>query len=412
MKKIKFLTLALVSLLALNVKATDGYYFLGFGTISKGMGGTGVAYYKTSLIGNNPAGRAYLGKQYNVSAIFLFPNTSYNVTGTPSGIANTLPLAPGKVSSDIKTLFIPNMGANWQLNDKSAFGVSVYGNGIAGKYPTQTYWDTSSETTDIKFYQVYIDPSYSYKLGEKHSIGVSAMLMCQLFEINGLNSFAGLSSSPENLSGNGTEAAFGIGAKIGYLGELFNGFHVGATYQTRTYASKFDKYSGLLAEQGSMDAPSTWTIGLNYVLSDNWKILFDVQQINYSSIKSLGNSFAGATGLLGDDGGAGFGWEDMTVFKFGTEYNLNEGLTLRAGYAMGEEPVRDTEVLFNIMAPLVNNQHFTLGATKQVGSKSNAVNLAVTYAPSNALKGINPLDPAQQIELDLELFELELSYTF
>ena len=64
------------------------------------------------------------------------------------------------------------------------------------------------------------------------------------------------------------------------------------------------------------------------------------------------------------------------------------------------------------MAPLVNNQHFTLGVTKQVGSKSNAVNLAVTYAPSNALKGINPLDPAQQIELDLELFELELSYTF
>lgn len=349
-------------------------------------------------------------QQMVIISLDLFPTTSYKVSA-PSGAAGTLPLAPGKIESDVKILFIPNLGANWQLNDKSAFGVSVHGNGLSCEYPTQTFGDASSKTTNITYYQVYIDPTYSYKINEKHSFGISAMIVSQLFEINGLNSFSALSSSPENVSGNGSDLSIGIGAKIGYLGELFEGFHLGATYQTRAFTSEFDNYKGLLAEQGSMDAPSTWTIGVNYAITDNWRALFDVQQINYSEIKSLSNPFA-STGALGADNGAGFGWEDMTVFKFGTEYQLNESLALRAGYAFTEEPVRDSEVYFNIMAPMVNNQHFTLGATKQVGNKDNALNLAVTYAPSNALTGINPMDPGQQIELDLELFELELSFTF
>ncbi|MCG8582578.1 MAG: outer membrane protein transport protein [Bacteroidales bacterium] len=411
MNKLRLLTIVLISALSISAAATNGYYFIGFGTLSKGMGGTGVAYYKTSLIGNNPAGRSFLGKQFNVSGTFLFPTASYNVMGNPSGIDGTLPLAPGKVESDVKLLFIPNFGANWQINEKSAFGMSMHCNGLSAEYPAQTYWDLSSETTDITYYQVYIDPSYSYKINEKHSIGFSAMIVSQLFEINGLNSFAGLSSSPENVSGNGSDLSFGIGAKIGYLGELFDGFYLGATYQTRAYSSKFDKYEGLLAEQGSMDAPSTWTVGLNYEITDKWRVLFDVQQINYSGIKSLSNKFA-STGALGADNGPGFGWEDVTVFKFGSEFEINEGLALRAGYAFGEEPVRESEVFFNIMAPMVNNQHFTLGATKAVGSKGNAVNLALSYAPSNALTGASPMDPTQEIELDLELFELELSFTF
>ncbi|WP_430817322.1 OmpP1/FadL family transporter [Carboxylicivirga sp. RSCT41] len=411
MNKLRLLTLVFISALTLSVAATNGYYFIGFGTLSKGMGGTGVAYYKTSLIGNNPAGRVHLGKQFNVSGTLLFPTTSYNVIGNPSGIDGTLPLAPGKVESDIKLLFIPNLGANWQLNEKSAFGVSVYGNGLSCEYPTQTYWDPSSETTDITYYQIYIDPSYSYKINEKHSIGFSAMILSQMFEINGMNTFAALSSSPENVSGNGADLSFGIGAKIGYLGELFDGFYLGATYQTRAYSSKLDKYEGLLAEQGSMDAPSTWTIGINYEISDKWRALFDVQQINYSEVKSLSNKFL-SQGALGADNGPGFGWEDMTVFKFGTEYQVNEGLALRAGYAFGEEPVRESEVFFNIMAPMVHNQHFTIGATKGVGNNGNAINMALTYAPSNSMKAASPMDPAQQIELDLELFELELSFTF
>ncbi len=411
MKKIKLLILVLLSAFTLSTQANDGYYMLGFGSISKGMGGTGVAYYKTSLIGNNPAGRAYLGKQFNISTTFLFPTLHYTVTGAPSGGDGTLPLAPGKVGSDVKLIFIPNFGANWQINEKSAFGISAYGNGIAGEYPTQTYWDPTSKTTDIQYYQAYVDPSYSYKINEKHSIGVSAMLMLQLFEVNGLYTFNSLSSDPENVSGNGMDTGFGFGAKIGYLGEIVNGLHIGATYQTRTYASEFKKYAGLLAEQGNLDAPSTWTVGLNYEISDKWKVLFDVQQINYSEVKSLGNGFASA-GALGSDNGPGFGWEDMTVFKFGTEYDINEDITLRGGYAFGEEPVRESEVFFNIMAPLVSNQHITLGATKKIGEKSNAINLALSYAPNNTVSGMNPMDPVQKIDLDLEIFELELSFTF
>ncbi len=421
----------------ISLKAIDGYFMLGYGTVSKGMAGTGVAYYRTSIIGNNPAGRVFLGNQYSVSANLLFPSTTYTISGTPSGIQGTIPFGTGSVDSDTKVLFVPNLGANWQISEKSAFGISLYGCGIATDYPMQTFFvpnisDPNIKNTGVNFQQMFLDPTYSLKIGDKHAIGLSAMIMYQRFKAEGLSTFGnlGLSTNPSKLSNNGFDSSFGFGFKIGYLGEIIDGLHVGATYQSKTSASEFKEYEGLFAEKGDFDAPANWTIGAMYELTDDFKLLVDIQQIYFSDIKSLGNDitpllvtaasfdpnqgYTNTNGLLGKNTGAGFGWEDMTIVKIGVEYKTGETLTLRGGYAFGEEPIRESEVLFNILAPVVNNQHITLGATQTFGGegKTKDLNLALVYAPKNSVKGPSPLDPAQNVELELGVFELELSLTF
>jgi long-chain fatty acid transport protein len=68
-------------------------------------------------------------------------------------------------------------------------------------------------------------------------------------------------------------------------------------------------------------------------------------------------------------------------------------------------------MIFNILAPGVMEHHFTFGFTKKLDSGSQ-VSLAAMYAPENDVSGPNSLDTSQTIELSMEQFELELSYTW
>jgi long-chain fatty acid transport protein len=116
---------------------------------------------------------------------------------------------------------------------------------------------------------------------------------------------------------------------------------------------------------------------------------------------------------LGAEGGAGFGWHDMTVYKAGFQYVANRDWTLRAGYSYGRQPIRDNEVLINILAPGVMEHHLTAGVTRAI-RKSQAIHLAIVRALSASVSGPNNLDvPDQQsIELRMDQWELELGYSF
>ena len=78
------------------------------------------------------------------------------------------------------------------------------------------------------------------------------------------------------------------------------------------------------------------------------------------------------------------------------------------GYSNGDQPIPDSEVLFNILAPAVIEEHFTAGFSKALDSAS-AVHFAAMYAPSNTVSGRNTFDPNQVIELEMDQYELTLT---
>jgi long-chain fatty acid transport protein len=111
------------------------------------------------------------------------------------------------------------------------------------------------------------------------------------------------------------------------------------------------------------------------------------------------------------DGAMGFGWEDMNVIKFGAEIGLSESFILRAGYSYGKQPIPETEMLFNIVAPAVTENHITAGFTKMFGN-SNELNFSFMYAPTGSVEGMNAFDPAQTIKLEMSQLEFEIGFSF
>jgi long-chain fatty acid transport protein len=120
----------------------------------------------------------------------------------------------------------------------------------------------------------------------------------------------------------------------------------------------------------------------------------DYQRINYSKVKSVGNpsslllNCAGGdvSACLGGSNGAGFGWQDVEVWKLGVEYRYNDQLTLRGGYNHSDNPIQAKDVTINILAPGVVQDHVTLGLTYtfQGGGELTA---AYMHAFQNSVSG-------------------------
>jgi long-chain fatty acid transport protein len=178
---------------------------------------------------------------------------------------------------------------------------------------------------------------------------------------------------------------------------------------------RLERYKGLFAESGGFDVPSSWVVGVAVKATTNLDLLADVQQVRYSEVRSTGNKLMPNLMLapLGSDTGAGFGWQDMTTYKLGVQQRVQPGWTWRAGYSYGRQPIPSTEVLFNILAPGVEEHHATFGLSKTVG-RDKTLSLAVTRAFSNTVTGPNPLDVPgrQQIGLEMSQWDVQIGYAF
>ncbi len=405
---------AMFSLVA-SAYATNGYFAHGYSIKNKALAGAGVALPLDALTATtNPAGMVFVGNRVDAGLTLFMPSRKYTVKGTPSGLPGTFGLTPGTVKSDSGMFVIPSVGVNRMLNENSSAGVSIYGNGgMNTDYDTNTFY--GSTPTGIDLMQLFITPTYSVKLTPKHAVGISVILAYQSFEASGLQAFGGFSADPTKLTNNGHDDSYGYGARIGYLGEVLPDLYLGASYQTKILMSKLDKYAGLFAEQGDFDIPSNWTVGLGYKVNPAVTLLLDVQRINYSDVNSVSNPFTPniQTSRLGNDNGAGFGWKDMTVYKFGLQWQSSRDWTWRAGYSIGDQPIPDSEVLFNILAPGVIKQHATLGFTRAFDN-NRELSASLMRAFSNSISGPNPLEvPGQQdIELEMNQWELSVGYSW
>lgn len=407
--------LSLSILISSSVQATNGYFSHGYGTHYKGLAGAGAAMYLNALgVATNPAGMAFLGSRVDLGFAFFNPNRQYSVIGLPSGYPGTFGLQAGTVESDSRLFVIPSLGINFSVPGGHALSFSAYGNGgMNTDYPASVFY--GSRPTGVDLTQLFLAFTYAYQFVPKHALGVSGIVSYQFFEASGLEAFTRFSASPSQLTNNGHATSSGMGVRVGYLGEILPMLSVGASYQSKISMDPFRDYAGLFAEQGDFDIPSSWTVGVAVKPFNGFTVAADVQSIRYSEVKSVGNPLLPnlMQAPLGADGGAGFGWQDMTVYKLGMQWAMTPQFTLRGGYSFGEQPIPESEVLFNILAPGVIEQHATAGITARLSSRLE-VNAAFMYAFSNRVTGKNPLEAPlppgpQQIELKMNEFEGDFS---
>ena len=435
----KQMSLALASMLVLAIlcwsapaRATNGYFSHGFGIKYKAMAGAGVAVALGPIAAaTNPGALVFARNSYDVSLSIFIPNRQYTIVGSPTenpdldgdGQPDLFGLAPGTHSSDSQIFYIPSLAASWTLNDDETMflGLAVFGNGgMNTDYPTATFDPAgmfeNTEPTGVDLSQLFIAPAFAYLPGENHGIGISPLLAWQRFEANGLAAFGdmGYSNAPEKLTNNKHDSGFGAGLRVGYLGQLLDFLSFGASYQTKIEMAEFSEYAGLFAEQGSFDIPANWTAGIMMGFT-GMGIAIDLQQVYYSDVASIANPLLPnlQEAQLGDSAGAGFGWQDVTTLKIGAWYMTNAGWMFRAGYSQSDQPIPESEVLFNILAPGVIERHLTFGISKPVGDDKE-LSFSVTRALSNSVSGPNPLElPGQQtIELEMDQWEFGFGLSF
>ena len=145
--------------------------------------------------------------------------------------------------------------------------------------------------------------------------------------------------------------------RVGWIGQINDMVSLGAYYSSKTWMQEFDDYKGLFAEEGDFDIPENFGIGIAIKATPDLVIAADIMRINYSKVDSIANGIGNfyscpalaGTGYppnsycLGGSNGPGFGWEDMTVFKLGVQYRINEEWTVRAGWNYAEQPIPESE---------------------------------------------------------------------
>ena len=109
---------------------------------------------------------------------------------------------------------------------------------------------------------------------------------------------AGVGSAAANkgLTNQGYDSAWGTGLRVGWQGKLSENVSVGAAYSTKIYMAEFDKYDKLFAEEGDFDIPANWSIGIAGKISPKVTLSADIQQIQYSDVKSIANTGPSLTG--------------------------------------------------------------------------------------------------------------------
>lgn len=406
MKKRRVIAAALIAggFVSPMAHATDGYFSHGYGMKAKGRGGAATAMADDTFGGaNNPASMVWVGERVDFGVDLFSPQRS----ATRQGAAGGGGLYNGTADSGSTEFLIPEFGYNRMVNPSLSLGVTVYGNGGMNT-------DYNSQVTGAPFaacgaananllygcgrlgvdlMQLIVAPTASYKVNENNSVGISPLLGYQRFKEDGLQAFAGISSSPGNLYNKGYDSSRGYGVRIGWQGKLSSTVTLGAAYASKMKMSNFDKYKGLFAEQGSFDIPENYSIGIAIKANPLTTVAVDAERINYSKVRSIANGvtnsmLAPPANPLGSAGGSGFHWADQTVLKLGVEHEYDAKWTVRGGFNYGRSPIGNgiNDVTFNIIAPGVVEKHLTLGATYKT-STGGELTFAYMHAFKNSVTG-------------------------
>ncbi len=397
--------------------ATDGYFMDGYGANQTALAGAGVAYSTDAMaIALNPAGLTHVDDQVVLGVSVFDPFRSYDAgpLTVPQQLGFAPGVLPGSHSSNNDIFLIPNFAWTHRLGDDTVLGVGLYGNGgMNTTYPVAVFPGLGHSPTGVDLNQAFMSVSLSQRITPQLSVGVAPILAMQTFKATGLGDFGGFSTSPGNLTDNGYGFSYGGGVRAGIEYDFSPALRLAVAGSSRIYMTDFDVYSGLFAQHGAFDIPATITAGLSYDVRPNVTVMLDYKRIFYSGVASIGDP---STNLLlgiplGAANGPGFGWSDINVYKLGVEWRYDPRWTFRAGYSYNDQPISSRDVMFNILAPGVVQNHIT-GGFKYAYSEKIDLEFAAMYAPETTVKGLDIAGTGQPISISMYQVETTLGLVY
>lgn len=371
--------------------ATDGYQLTGIGQYAVGMGGAVVAAPDDPLSAaiSNPAGLALLTPQAAFSAEIFNPTRKTN-------------MGFGEIGSHTNIYGVPAIG--WvapAFGDGIVFGGGVYGtSGLGVNYiqglPSADYGLNSyaQAFSSIDFMQMA--PSIAMKVDHHLAVGATLNIAAEQASFQQTLTYnPGTGPTTSGLDLSSPSWAYGVGFTLGALYKVNDMVTLGFTYKSPIWFTPLTWQEGNQTGPGGvtgtygqysghLNYPQQVALGLAIHPTKQWLISVEGQWINWHNTLNNFTIYGPWTG----QGSVSLGthWSNQWVANIGTQYDVNNWLQVRAGYAYGSNPIQASNTSNNILFPAVVENTITFGSTQKLGMGWKLTE-AYMHAFSNTISG-------------------------
>jgi long-chain fatty acid transport protein len=391
----------------------------------------------------NPAGMALIGSRVDFNMEMFNPNRRADLS--------SLPFGGGSTEGGSRLYGVPAIGWTAPAFNRTDvyFGGGMYGtSGLGVDYDVFDAGSLGDADiyTAIQFWKMA--PTVAARVTDRLALGIALNADYQSIEIKESFSAPGF-PSPVKLDLSRAPGTFGIGATVGGMYRLTDRIDLGVAYSSQQHfqnteyrlpANAIQNFpqAGGMATNGSngrfdldMDFPQQWALGLATRPIDRWLVSVDVKWINWAAthdaVKLKGNFSLDTDSDFAPDQAVNaitlpFGWDNQWIFAVGTQYQLTDALTVRAGFNHAKAPIDEADVFSNIAFPAVAEDHLTLGATYRFGDHWE-MSGAYKKALKNDLTGTGdipavfqglgfPASSNAKISMDQHSVGVQISYRF
>ena len=401
-KKLFGKIIALSTITATMLHATNGDNLIGVGAKSRGMGGTSVAINHGAESGlNNPSLMTYVeNTEVSFGGTLFLPDISSGFVGAPSHTS----------AADVNT--IPEVSIAHRINENWFIGIGIWGTaGMGVDFTKAAGLGNLNMVTNLQLIQFGSPIAYKY---EGLSVGVTPIVQYGNLDIN-----YHLPTGPGTFTniGAGIAQDFGVGYNLGISYDFekdgIKGLLVGATYKSKLEMNFDGMFKTVTApfqmpgfpnlyDGDALEQPAEFGVGFSYT-TEHHTFAFDYKNIQWSDAKGYGS----------------FGWEDQDVYAFGYEYR-QDNWAVRTGYNYASSAVVELQDprlnLFNLLGfPATAEKHYTVGGTYEVNDDFS-IDIAYVYQPTTtetfSIAGLGFPSTQYSVDHQEQSYSFQLNYKF
>lgn len=401
----------------------------GFALIEQNASGMGNAYAGAAAVAEdastiffNPAGLTKLqGKQVVVAGHLIDLGIEFSNNGnSTSPAAITIPPLGSNGGDAGDGIFVPNLYFSMPLGEKLTFGVGVNAPfGLVTEYDSDWVGRFQGIKSDLA--TLNLNPTLAYKVNDMVSVGFG--LSYQHFEAKLTNAVV-LGANTEGLVNLAADDD-GLGWNAGVLIDASASTRIGASYRSAIEytlegsATVTDPTGAVIAgvsgaATADVTLPDMFSVSLMQKLSDKFDVLADITFTRWSEIQSLqvNNPAGGTRDTLV------LNFDDTYRYSIGLNYRFSDQLTGKAGLAIDESPVNDTNR--TVRLPDNDRRWISIGGSYKLSDSGKIdfafANLSTSDTAINQTRG-NPLDGtasrvAGSYDVGINIFSVQYSMSF
>lgn len=400
----KVIALACLSMLPFTYVAAEGYQVNAQSAKQAGMGHVGAAMkLGAESMHFNPAGLGFLEKKVDLSAGI-------------SGVFASAEYSKGeyKHKSDNDPSTPMYLYAGFKIYDFLSAGVSLT-NPYGSAMNWGADWRGSYLVQDIALKSFSIQPTVSWKIMDRLSVGAGMMIMFGDFSLSrafvssqelGMlgtmvpalkplaDKYKDITPISVSLSG---KSDLKLGYNLGAMFDVTDQITVGVSYRSKvnmsvsegsavvSYANE-SELKPVLGDKvppfdkgyfkAALPLPSNWNVGVSYKPNDRWLVSGEIQFVGWGTYKSLAVDFYPRAELGKYDQNPLKNYKNTRIYRVGTQFAATNRLDVRLGAYFDESPVKDDYL--NPETPSMNKLGLTTGLSFRP-LENFSIDLAFSY---------------------------------